>query len=335
MIKHNGRRAVRQALVWLGGLMLLSGCALTSSLPESHYRIEGMVDDRVDVPLPPGAEIEVQLVRVAKKGEGGEWLVATQTLGQTMTLPAGFELDIDASGLRRSDKLVLRAEVHDPDGVVRWATPKDQAILLDHPLVRQDLVLRPRAGGPGRNATTSVWVCDTDRIVVNAGEYAAVLSLPPAPVEVMRVPSASGVKYSDGLTTFWSKGDSAMLIRADGREDRNCKRDADAGVWEDARNRGVELRAQGKGWWVEVDRESGVAFHADSLGKIHAPYVAPERKPDLGRDTYRLPDEGGHELVLVVEGRRCTPDGGGESMPLTVTAISHDSQFKGCGTWLR
>ena len=36
-------------------------------------------------------------------------------------------------------------------------------------------------------------------------------------------PSASGSKYSDGVHTFWTKGDSAMLELSENRVFRECK----------------------------------------------------------------------------------------------------------------
>jgi len=37
------------------------------------------------------------------------------------------------------------------------------------------------------------------------------------------IPSASGLKYSDGVNTFWTKGDNAMLELADKTEYKECR----------------------------------------------------------------------------------------------------------------
>jgi membrane-bound inhibitor of C-type lysozyme len=57
----------------------------------------------------------------------------------------------------------------------------------------------------GDKQFVAVFETDLDSVVIDmAGER----------VRLPHVPAASGAKYSDGTTTFWSKGDQASLERS-------------------------------------------------------------------------------------------------------------------------
>ncbi|HEY6362032.1 MAG TPA: MliC family protein [Vicinamibacterales bacterium] len=70
-------------------------------------------------------------------------------------------------------------------------------------------------------------------------------------VTLPHVVAASGARYSDGVSTFWNKGNEAML-ELDGRS-RSCRIVRDP--WQEARDRGVDFRAVGQepGWHLEID----------------------------------------------------------------------------------
>jgi len=53
-----------------------------------------------------------------------------------------------------------------------------------------------------------------DQVIVKTGGQLYVLDI---------TPSASGSKYTDGINTFWSKGDNAMLELADNKVYNECK----------------------------------------------------------------------------------------------------------------
>ena len=64
----------------------------------------------------------------------------------------------------------------------------------------------------GDKEFVAVFETDLDSVVIDmAGER----------VRLPHVPAASGAKYSDGTTTFWSKGDEALLERS-GETYRDC-----------------------------------------------------------------------------------------------------------------
>ncbi len=64
----------------------------------------------------------------------------------------------------------------------------------------------------GDKQFVAVFETDLDSVVIDMqGER----------VRLPHVPAASGAKYSDGTTTFWSKGDQALLERS-GETYRDC-----------------------------------------------------------------------------------------------------------------
>ncbi|MGI9553632.1 MAG: MliC family protein [Thermodesulfobacteriota bacterium] len=55
---------------------------------------------------------------------------------------------------------------------------------------------------------------DKDQTIIRMGENQYILDI---------TPSASGSKYSDGMNTFWSKGNEAMLELSDGKSYKECE----------------------------------------------------------------------------------------------------------------
>ena len=52
-----------------------------------------------------------------------------------------------------------------------------------------------------------------DQVILKSADNLLVLDI---------IPSASGMKYTDGVNTFWSKGENAMLELADKSEYKEC-----------------------------------------------------------------------------------------------------------------
>ena len=52
-----------------------------------------------------------------------------------------------------------------------------------------------------------------DQVILKSADNLLVLDI---------IPSGSGIKYTDGVNTFWSKGDNAMLELADKSEYKEC-----------------------------------------------------------------------------------------------------------------
>ena len=55
---------------------------------------------------------------------------------------------------------------------------------------------------------------DSDQIIIKMGDNLYILDI---------TPSASGEKYTDGVNTFWSKGDGSMLDLGENNVYKGCK----------------------------------------------------------------------------------------------------------------
>lgn len=70
------------------------------------------------------------------------------------------------------------------------------------------------AGDTAADGTTVVFECPGGEIITAefVGTEAAVVTLPDQdPITLAATEAASGARYSDGTTTFWNKGDEALV----------------------------------------------------------------------------------------------------------------------------
>ncbi len=182
-------------------------------------------------------------------------------------------------------------------------------------------------------ATTYVYECSAKRdFVVRTKGETAWLFLPSQTVRLSQVPSASGAKYSDGLVTLWIKSEEAMLEHG-GEIRRNCRNNRAMAIWEDAKLRGVDFRAVGNepGWNLEISAGGEVVFIGD-YGQTEYRFSTSDRSVDQdGRRTTYTVDDGNHEVVIVLEGRRCQDTMSGESFDTTVTVRLDGDSYAGCG----
>jgi len=183
------------------------------------------------------------------------------------------------------------------------------------------------------DAVTAVYDCPGGRsFVTRIQGDTAWLFLPGNTVPAIHTPSGSGAKYTDGVTTYWSHGDEAM-IEAPGFEARECRNNRRAAVWEHAKLNGVDFRAVGNepGWHLEISRGRSIVFVTD-YGQARYDFRAPE--PDVDQDgaraVYRTGD-GDHELVVQLEGRRCLDTMADDEYETTVTVTLDGRELRGCG----
>lgn len=134
-----------------------------------------------------------------------------------------------------------------------------------------------------------VYACsDGFGFTVAVGKDGALIFLPAGPVLLPHVPSGSGARYANESTTFWSKGEEAMLLLA-GVERRGCLSDRAAAIRESARLRGVDYRAVGNepGWHLEITDE-GFSRYVGDYGAtvIEFPTPRPGSPRNDGERTY-------------------------------------------------
>jgi membrane-bound inhibitor of C-type lysozyme len=186
---------------------------------------------------------------------------------------------------------------------------------------------------PTAEALTYVYHCDTGyRFTARVNAADSWLFLPGITVRTPRVTSASGVKYSDGSTTFWSKGDKALLDHA-GNSYRNCRNDRRAAIWEHAKLNGADFRAVGNepGWHMEISNKHDIALVSDYGQSRYRFDNATISTSQEGRRTSYLADNGSNRIEVILLGETCQDSMADDSYETTVTVILDDRELRGCG----
>lgn len=83
----------------------------------------------------------------------------------------------------------------------------------------QESSIRKETLAPAAETTYASFDCGGVQLLVGFEEETATLDLAGEKVELPRVESASGAKYSDGETTFWTQAEEALLERPAGATD--------------------------------------------------------------------------------------------------------------------
>ncbi len=186
---------------------------------------------------------------------------------------------------------------------------------------------------PGRPGQTFVYECNDDtQFTARIEGEKAWLFLQSGTVSLPHVRAASGAKYSDGTTTFWTKAESATLERSD-HVRTSCTNNRRKAIWEDAKLRGADFRAIGNepGWHLEISRGYGIVL-VTNYGSDRYTFSLPEPTSNQEKRTtvYEV-KENGHELEIVLEGRSCADTMSDERFETTVTVTIDGSRLNGCG----
>jgi putative lipoprotein len=185
-------------------------------------------------------------------------------------------------------------------------------------------------------ATAFAYDCEGFAFTVRIEDDRAQVFLPDRSLTLSRVPAASGAKYRDGATVFWSKGDQALL-ETDDATYRNCSSNPGRAVWENAKLRGVDFRGVGNepGWYVEIDDGERITIVTGyGQTRVRTPAPAPETDPQAARTTYRVRTEA-HDLTITIEDKACQDTMSGEAFPSAVAVVLDGRQYRGCGRALR
>ena len=185
---------------------------------------------------------------------------------------------------------------------------------------------------PVEEAETFVYQCDYDfEFVARVGEESSWLFLPRRTVELPRVVSGSGVKYTDGDTTFWNKGEHAWFAGNEG-EYKECRNNRPKAIWEHAKLSGVDFRAQGNepGWHVEIRPDS--IIYVGDYGNVQHRFERPE--PQIyqqERTTIYETAADGVSFNIRIRGRECQDSMSGEEYSSEVTIWVNGRELHGCG----
>ena len=184
-----------------------------------------------------------------------------------------------------------------------------------------------------KNPKTFVFECKPAfSFVARIEDQTAWLFLLQTTLSLPQVPAASGEKFSDKLTTFWIKNDTALL-KNNNTTYRNCKNNRAKAIWEHAKLNGVSFRAVGNepGWYLEIRNQESILFVAD-YGSSRDEFPAPQPMIDQQKrkTTYQTHSDG-KNLTVVIEGQPCMDSMSGETFAAQVSVMLNQKRYLGCG----
>lgn len=177
---------------------------------------------------------------------------------------------------------------------------------------------------------TMVYECNGYDFITRLGPGEMALWLEDRYVILSQVRAASGVRYEEGDTAFWMKGETASLT-VDGQFFPDCRQSPRRVPWEDARRRGVDFRAVGNepGWYLELQRGRQLLFVEDhGMRRVLIP--DPVEETGEGVRSYHGVN-GSDQLQVEVVERFCSDSMSGERYPGRVTVTLNGKHFSGCG----
>ncbi len=179
-------------------------------------------------------------------------------------------------------------------------------------------------------AKTLVYECADYEFVARLGPGEMAVWLQDRYMILSQVRSASGVKYQEGDTVFWSKGDEAML-ELDGQRYSSCVLVPSRAPWEDARRRGVNFRAVGNepGWELEIQDGKQILFVA-SYGMERIVLPDPGVQVDGNTRSYHSVS-GPHEFRVEIVNETCTDTMKGDEFPSETSVLFDGQVYRGCG----
>ncbi len=183
------------------------------------------------------------------------------------------------------------------------------------------------------NAKTFVYECaDEYRFIARTENSTAWLFLRRSSHKLEKIPSASGVKYSDGKNIYWSKGEEAMLS-LDGVEHKGCKNNRRKAIWEHAKLNGVDFRAVGNepGWTLEISNKADIVLITD-YGQKHYRFDAGSitSEAQLLTTVYEA-QSNGNRIEILLTGKRCTDTMSNDTFPVSVSIQLNEKSYRGCG----
>ena len=169
------------------------------------------------IALPPHARLIVEC-REGTSADGPLVVTASSSLdGKQVPFP--FELLVPRSRLVSGRFYGVRGAVF-VDGLPQWLSYPEAVETGADSMDLSSWVLRPALEGEFR----SVLACGEDRVGIRYSRSAMLLATAGETIEMRPVPAASGVRYQavgDSTTTFWNKGDRA-IVTIHGRQLPDC-----------------------------------------------------------------------------------------------------------------
>jgi putative lipoprotein len=143
--------------------------------------------------------------------------------------------------------------------------------------------------------------------------------------------SASGARYAEGDTVFWSKGELATIEYA-GQRYVDCRSNPRKVPWADAARRGASFRALGNepSWSLEIFRDRLAMITELGARRTELPYTV----SSVGASTTYRASGDGRELVAVVDRTACVDTMSGETFEYAAAVTFDGAMLHGCGRFL-
>jgi uncharacterized membrane protein len=154
--------------------------------------------------------------------------------------------------------------------------------------------------------------------------------LPDRTVDLGRVPTASGARYSNGSVSYWNKGDE-LVLEVDGRS-VTCTVDRFRSKVESVKLSGGDFWATGNepGWTLEMYPD-GMTFTTNYGEDVYRTSIEKLSEDAGARMTVFRGETDGKVLVVTLRGERCVDTMSGEEFETTVRIDFAGKVLAGCG----
>lgn len=214
----------------LAACLLATGCAKKlkqDNLPALSGNVTGTVIYRERIALPPDSKIIVNLEDVSRADKSGIF-IAQQTLRPGVQVPAPFNLRYIPSAINRSHRYAVRASILDSQDELLWTSTEAHPVLFneaDKPLtIMVERVVNANTVVPPLARKGVAFKCDEIEFIAKFEANKVQILLAGRSLTLPQVISGSGARYADGSTTFWNKGNTALL-EMNGISYKGCKTD--------------------------------------------------------------------------------------------------------------
>ena len=340
----------------LAAICALGGCQSSSvpangdadmtpgeSTPSAEATIRGSAFYREKILLPPDVELRVQLID-NQFADTQKAVIAQQSFRGMSGPPYAFALAYDLAKLRANGSYGLHAGLYSSGGELLFVTDTRVPVTPggdDAVEFRLTRVTAPAAGGDPATSSETRWQCGEMIVATRFAGDDAEVRIPGTTLRLRQQPSGSGAKYGDADgNTFWMKGDRATFtLQGEGASQvrRDCTRTDRTSPWDDARARGVALRAVGNepGWVVEVDRGEVPRLRAElDYGERRIEVAGAQPLTQGDATGFRGTTSDGEPLELRIRRVRCHDGMSGHPFPASAELVVGDRTYRGCAAFL-
>jgi len=192
-------------------------------------RVTGTVGYRERIALAPGSLVIVTLEDTSKADAKATTLGEARITIERKQVPITFAIDVEAGRIEPRHRYTVRARILDPQGSLRWTSTQAYPVITGGSPTSVDVLVEAirapaaDAGAASPPSRTVVFACGDVEFLARVGSSQVELVLPDRTLVLPQVPAASGAKYQQGSTLFWSQGNEARF-EIDGKIFPACTR---------------------------------------------------------------------------------------------------------------